>query len=74
MDDKWETETSEFGAINITGFRIVDERRAYVQEFLSSWKNLDPTTSIGAGKESISVSNSKCISINNLFIVNFDFT
>lgn len=55
MDDRWESEISEFGAINITGFRIVDENRRYVQEFLDGWKSLDPSTSIGAGKESISV-------------------
>lgn len=56
MDDRWESEVSEFGAINITGFRIVDDNRRYVHEFLDGWKNLDPSTSIGAGKESISVS------------------
>lgn len=55
MDDRWESEISEFGAINITGFRIVDGSRRYVQEFLNGWKSLDVTTSIGAGKESISV-------------------
>ncbi|XP_031640639.1 glutamate receptor 1-like [Contarinia nasturtii] len=54
MDDRWEAEVSEFGAINITGFRIIDDNRRYVQEFLDGWKNLDPNTSIGAGKESIS--------------------
>lgn len=56
MDDRWESAVSEFGAINITGFRIVDEKRRYVREFADGWKNLDPSTSIGAGKESISVS------------------
>lgn len=55
MDDKWESNVIEFGAINITGFKIIDDRRMYVQEFLYGWKNLDPTTSIGAGKDSISV-------------------
>lgn len=56
MDDRWESEISEYGAINITGFRIVDTNRRYVKDFLDGWKRLDPTTSIGAGKESISVS------------------
>lgn len=56
MDDRWDSEISEFGAINITGFRIVEKDRRYVREFLDGWKNLDPSTSIGAGKESISVS------------------
>lgn len=57
MDDQWETEVIEFGAINITGFRIVDTNRRYVKDFLEGWKRLDPLTSLGAGRESISVSN-----------------
>lgn len=56
MDDRWESEITEYGAINITGFRIVDTERRYVREFLDGWKRLDPITSIGAGKESITVS------------------
>lgn len=55
MDDRWETEVIEYGAINITGFRIVDTTRRYVRDFLEGWKKLDPATSQGAGKESISV-------------------
>lgn len=55
MDDRWESEITEYGAINITGFRIVDTDRRYVREFLDGWKRLDPSTSIGAGKESITV-------------------
>ncbi|XP_059614013.1 glutamate receptor 1-like [Phlebotomus argentipes] len=54
MDDRWETEVIEYGAINITGFRIVDTTRRYVRDFLDGWKKLDPATSQGAGKESIS--------------------
>ncbi|XP_037934300.1 glutamate receptor 1-like [Teleopsis dalmanni] len=54
MDDRWESEIIEFGAINITGFRIVDTNRRLVREFYDSWKRLDPTTSVGAGRESIS--------------------
>lgn len=55
MDDRWESEIIEYGAINITGFRIVDTSRRFVREFFDGWKRLDPTTSVGAGKESISV-------------------
>lgn len=55
MDDRWESEITEYGAINITGFRIVDTERRYVREFLDGWKRLDSATSIGAGKESITV-------------------
>ncbi|XP_030385111.1 glutamate receptor 1 [Scaptodrosophila lebanonensis] len=54
MDDRWESEIIEFGAINITGFRIVDTNRRLVREFYDSWKRLDPQTSVGAGRESIS--------------------
>jgi len=64
MDDRWETEVIEYGAINITGFRIVDSSRRYVKDFLDGWKRLDPATSQGAGKESVSVTkkNKNCFS------------
>jgi hypothetical protein len=55
MDDRWETEVIEYGAINITGFRIVDSSRRYVKDFLEGWRKLDPITSQGAGRDSISV-------------------
>ncbi|XP_060535299.1 glutamate receptor 1-like [Cylas formicarius] len=54
MDDRWESEVIEFGAINITGFRIVDATRKHVREFLDGWKRLDPISSQGAGRESVS--------------------
>ncbi|XP_017787276.1 PREDICTED: glutamate receptor 1-like isoform X2 [Nicrophorus vespilloides] len=54
MDDRWESEVIEYGAINITGFRIVDSSRKHVKDFLEGWKRLDPLTSQGAGKESVS--------------------
>lgn len=55
MDDRWESEVIEYGAINITGFRIVDATRPHVKDFLAAWHRLDPATSQGAGRESISV-------------------
>lgn len=71
MDDRWESEITEYGAINITGFRIVDTERRYVREFLDGWKRLDPVTSIGAGKESITVCilYSSILSIFNIYCV-----
>ncbi|CAO1303090.1 unnamed protein product [Diamesa hyperborea] len=54
MDERWESEIIEYGAINITGFRILDTHKRYVKEFLDGWKKLDATTSPGAGKEQIS--------------------
>ncbi|XP_054275733.1 glutamate receptor 1-like [Macrosteles quadrilineatus] len=54
MDDRWESEVIEYGAINITGFRIVEGSRRYVRDFIEGWRRLDPATSVGAGRESIS--------------------
>lgn len=56
MDDRWESEVIEYGAINITGFRIVDDTRPYVKEFLENWRRQDPTVHLGSGRQSISVS------------------
>ncbi|XP_019882341.1 glutamate receptor 1 isoform X1 [Camponotus floridanus] len=53
MDDRWESEVIEFGAINITGFRIVDVTRPHVKDFLAGWHRQDPAIS-QAGRESIS--------------------
>lgn len=55
MDDHWESEIIEYGAINITGFRLLDVNQWSVKHFLSEWKNLDPSSSPGAGKDTISV-------------------
>ncbi|XP_023289712.1 glutamate receptor 1 [Orussus abietinus] len=54
MDDRWESEVIEYGAINITGFRIVDATRRHVKDFLDGWRRLDPAKWQGAGRESIS--------------------
>ncbi|XP_043287148.1 glutamate receptor 1 isoform X2 [Venturia canescens] len=54
MDDRWESEVIEYGAINITGFRIVDATRRHVNEFLKGWRQLDTQNWPGAGRDSIS--------------------
>lgn len=41
MDDQWESEITEYGAINITGFRIIDADRAAVKEFYKDWSRFD---------------------------------
>lgn len=64
MDERWESEIIEYGAINITGFRILDTHKRYVKEFLDGWRKLDATTSPGAGKEQISVS-TRALMIHN---------
>ncbi|XP_049813861.1 glutamate receptor 1-like [Schistocerca nitens] len=45
MDDRWESEVIEYGAINITGFRIVDSSRTYVRQFLDSWRKFNHSSS-----------------------------
>lgn len=51
MDDHWENEIVEYGAVNITGFRIVDHSRKIVRDFMDGLKRMDPRA-----KETISVS------------------
>lgn len=51
MDDHWENEVMEFGAVNITGFRIVDLSRKTVRDFIDGVRRMDPRF-----KGSISVS------------------
>ncbi|CAH1647577.1 unnamed protein product [Spodoptera littoralis] len=38
MDDRWEKEVTEYGAINITGFRLLDFSRKVVRDFIDAWK------------------------------------
>ncbi|XP_049960400.1 glutamate receptor 1-like [Schistocerca serialis cubense] len=54
MDDHWETDVTEYGAVNITGFRIVDGSRNFVRDFLDGWRKIDSSTSPGAGRDYIS--------------------
>nr|XP_032527538.1 glutamate receptor 1-like isoform X3 [Danaus plexippus plexippus] len=42
MDDHWEDEVTEYGALNITGFRIVDLSRKNVKDFMEGLKRMDP--------------------------------
>lgn len=67
MDDRWEPNIMEYSAINITGFRIVDTDRRYVKDFMDGWKRLDSLSSMGAGKDTISVSGlMKCLCIKSI--------
>ncbi|XP_069955932.1 glutamate receptor 1 isoform X3 [Cherax quadricarinatus] len=54
MDERWEEDVKEFGAVNITGFRIVDTTRPYIREFLRTWTTLDSKLYPGAGGNYIS--------------------
>lgn len=51
MDDHWENEITEYGAVNITGFRIIDHSRKIVRDFMDGLRRMDPRF-----KGSISVS------------------
>ena len=55
MDDRLDERIKEYGAINITGFRIVDTERPVVQQFFRNWETLDPAIYPGAGKSFVSV-------------------
>lgn len=50
MDDHWENEVTEYGAVNITGFRIVDHSSKMVKDFLEGLRRVDPRF-----KETVSV-------------------
>lgn len=54
MDDRWESEVMEYGAINITGFRLVDTNRPVVQQFLKEWADFE-IPSQGPKRQTISV-------------------
>lgn len=54
MDTDWETNVIEFSAVNITGFRIIDENRSFTKQFLDSWKKHD-LASHNAPKRTITV-------------------
>ena len=55
MDDRWDDEIKEYGAVNVTGFRLVDTSRPAVRQFLRQWEKLDPNVWPGAGKPYIRV-------------------
>lgn len=70
MDDHWESEIIEYGAVNITGFRLLDMNQWVVKNFLAQWKNLDPIASPGAGKDTVSVS---LIQFMHVIFIQFSF-
>ncbi|XP_011559269.3 glutamate receptor 1 [Plutella xylostella] len=41
MDDYWENEVVEYGAVNITGFRIIDHSRKIVRDFMDGLRRMD---------------------------------
>lgn len=53
MDNHWPSDVVEFGAINITGFRIVDTNRRALRDFHDSRKRLEPLTAGGGAGASL---------------------
>ncbi|XP_022240427.1 glutamate receptor 1-like isoform X1 [Limulus polyphemus] len=54
MDEFFNTDQPEFGAINITGFRMLKSLSSEYQEILKKWESLDPEYWPGAGENYIS--------------------
>ncbi|XP_063698302.1 glutamate receptor 1-like [Culicoides brevitarsis] len=45
MDTDWETNVIEFSAVNITGFRIIDESRSFTKHFMDTWRKHEAVVS-----------------------------
>ncbi|XP_067134213.1 glutamate receptor 1-like isoform X2 [Centruroides vittatus] len=54
MDEYWNSQVLEFGAINVTGFRILQPNSVEFRNYLSAWKQLDSKRWPGAGTRYIS--------------------
>lgn len=63
IDDLTYHNLTEFGALNITGFRILNRSSLNYRQFISYWKSLDPVLWPGAGSKNI------LVSIKNVTIV-----
>ncbi|RWS04119.1 glutamate receptor 1-like protein, partial [Dinothrombium tinctorium] len=55
MDDFWGAKISEFGAVNVTGFRILNRGSAVYRSFMNQWSKLNSSSWPGAGKRQMSV-------------------
>lgn len=51
----WNSQLTEFGRVNITGFRLLDPDRELVRQFLTSWRSLNSRLWHGAGNRNIPV-------------------
>jgi glutamate receptor 3 len=55
MDEYWNNQVLEFGAINITGFRVLQTNTHEFRQFAKTWRNLDAQRWPGAATNFISV-------------------
>ena len=51
LDDYWDSSVIEYGAINMTGLRLVNTDSFSAREFLKSWRKLDRTKYPAAGNQ-----------------------
>ena len=51
LDDYWDSNVIEYGAINITGLRLVKSDSFYAREFLQRWRDLDRAKYQAAGNQ-----------------------
>lgn len=56
LDDNWDEGVAEFGAVNVTGLRLVSEKSEVVTRFLREWRSLDKNRYKAAGVDKISAS------------------
>ncbi|KAI1299268.1 Glutamate receptor 1 [Halotydeus destructor] len=54
MDDFYGVPIAEFGAVNVTGFRILQRNTPVFRHFYGQWKNLDSLEWPGAGSRRVS--------------------
>ncbi|KFM75394.1 Glutamate receptor 1, partial [Stegodyphus mimosarum] len=53
IEDDWNDALLPHGAVNATGFQMLQETRPEVREFLTAWKSLDPFRWPGGGTQHI---------------------
>ncbi|GFY79507.1 glutamate receptor 1 [Trichonephila inaurata madagascariensis] len=53
IEDDWNSALLPHGAVNTTGFQMLQETRPEVRNFLTSWKSLDPYRWPGGGTQHI---------------------
>ncbi|XP_067118229.1 glutamate receptor 1-like isoform X2 [Centruroides vittatus] len=51
VDENWNSEVLQHGAINVTGFQILQPNRPEMRHFLIQWKKLDPFKWPGSGNK-----------------------
>ncbi|CAM1319691.1 GRIA2 (predicted) [Pycnogonum litorale] len=49
MDEPWDPDVSEYTAINITGYKVMNPNSEYFKEFIGGWQSLDSVLWPGAG-------------------------